>query len=136
MGIKDIIMNKMVNKILSRAMSNMDMNAIAKDAKNGKYDLDKMLGAMEKMIGKETTEKLIKEAQTRIDRGEKVSMSMIMDLMKKVDLSKIKDKAESGEISADSLQSELKDIVGEKQTNKIFSEASEVVEELKDEEKE
>jgi hypothetical protein len=135
MGIKDAILNKIINKMLSKTMSGDSIETVTKNAQNGKYDVDKIIGILERMVGKETSEKIIRDIQARSDRGEKISMSMIMDLMKKVDFSKIKSKTESGEINASDLQSDLAELVGEKQTEKIFSDARDVVEEIKKEEK-
>ncbi len=135
MGIKDAILNKIINKMLSKTMSGGSIETVTKNAQNGKYDVDKIIGILERMVGKETSEKIIRDIQARSDRGEKISMSMIMDLMKKVDFSKIKSKTESGEINASDLQSDLAELVGEKQTEKIFSDARDVVEEIKKEEK-
>lgn len=136
MGIKDAIFNKIINKMLSKTMSGDGIETVMKNAQNGKYDIDKIIGILERMVGKETSEKIIRDVQARSDRGEKISMSMIMDLMKKVDFSKIKNKTETGEINASDLQSDLAELVGEKQTEKIFSDARDVVEEIKKEEKE
>jgi len=135
MGIKDAILNKIINKMLSKTMSGDSIETVTKNAQNGKYDVDKIIGILERMVGKETSEKIIRDIQARSDRGEKISMSMIMDLMKKVDFSKIKSKTESGDINASDLQSDLAELVGEKQTEKIFSDARDVVEEIKKEEK-
>ena len=117
------------------SVSGDSIETVTKNAQNGKYDVDKIIGILERMVGKETSEKIIRDIQARSDRGEKISMSMIMDLMKKVDFSKIKSKTESGEINASDLQSDLAELVGEKQTEKIFSDARDVVEEIKKEEK-
>ena len=127
MGIKDAIINKM----LSKMMGKIDMNTIAQNAKDGKYDINKMIGMMEKMIGKDASVNLMKELQSKIAKGEKLSMSSIMSLVKNINVSNIEQKAENNEISPDELSEQLAGIVGEENTKEIFEQAKEAVEEFK-----
>ena len=130
MGIKDAILNKMLGKM----MKGVDVDAITKNAKEGKYDLNKMIKLIENLIGKEASAKLMKEIQAKAEKGEKVSPSMVLGLIKNVDTSEIENRAKSGEIDAEALQSTLSDLVGEEQTEKIFSEAAEAAKEFEDKE--
>jgi hypothetical protein len=135
MGIKDSILNKIMNKMVSKMMRNVDMSAIKRNAKDGKYDIDQVKEMMEKFIGKEASDSMVEELKRKAENGEKISMSMIMGMIKRIDLSKIKDDAESGKITSENIQSALTELVGEKQTQKIFSEAADVAKEISEEEK-
>lgn len=135
MGIKDAVLNKILNKMLGKMMHGIDMKTIEKNAENGEYDIDRITGMMEKLIGKDASKSIIEELKARAKRGEKISMSMIMGLIKHVNLSKIKDDAESGKINSENIQSALTELVGKEQSQKIFSEAAEVAKEINEEEK-
>ena len=135
MGIKDSILNKIMNKMVNKMMRNVDMNAIKRNAEDGKYDIDQVKGMMEKFIGKEASNSMVEELKRKAENGEKISMSMIMGMIKRIDLSKIKDDTESGKITSENIQSALTELVGEKQTQKIFSEAADVAKEISEEEK-
>ena len=130
MGIKDAILNKMLGKM----MKGVDMNIISKKVKSGRYDIDGVKSMLQKLIGKEASEKMISEIEKKVSKGEKVGMSMIMDLMKNVDISKIKERTEDGEISAGELQSTLNGLVGKEQTKKIFKSANSVAKKIINEE--
>lgn len=130
MGIKDAILNKMLGKMIK----GVDMNIISKKVKSGGYDIDGVKSMLQKLIGKEASEKMISEIEKKVSRGEKVGMSMIMDLIKNIDISKIKEQVEDGEISAGELQSTLNGLVGKEQTKKIFKSANSVAKKIIDEE--
>ena len=137
MGIKDLLFKKVVDKMLKKTMSRVDLDSIAKKAKDGKYDIDMIIGMMEKLLGKEASEKMIKEIQKKVDNGEKMSMSVLMDLMSKVDLSKIrKEKSADPDHEIDSLRKDLTQFVSKKEADDIVSDATEIAEEYQKEEME
>ena len=130
MGLKDAILNKMLGKM----MKGIVMDVLSRKAKSGRYDINGVKSMLQKLIGKEASEKMIREIEKKVSRGEKVGMSMIMDLMKNVDISKIKEQVEDGEISAGELQSTLNGLVGKEQTKRIFKSANSVAKKIINEE--
>ena len=130
MGIKEAFLNK----ILGKVAKGVNLDAITQNAKDGKYDINKMVATMEKLIGKEASNQLVSKIKEKAEKGEKVGISEIIKLVKEIDMSNIQRKAENGEISVEGLQSTLSSIVGEKETEQIFSTFTEEVKKAEEEE--
>jgi len=128
MGLKDKVFGKMLDKMLG----GVDVNKIQQNAQNGKYDLNKMVMLMQNMIGKEASDKLMSEIQSRVAKGEKVNMKTVMDMVKNIDLSKVQEKAKKGEINVNDMKNTLSEIVGEKQSEDILKKAETIAKEEED----
>lgn len=130
MGLKDI----MINKMLSKMLGGIDMKAIANDAQNGKYDVNKMKQMLDGIIGQEASNAMISKIQKKIASGEKMSMSMIMDLIKSVDINSLTKRAKNGDVRPEKIDTALSTLLGKAKAEKIFQDAQRAVQEIQDEE--
>ena len=129
MGLKDKIFGKMLNKMLG----GVDIKEIQQNASNGKYDVNKMLGVVEKMIGKKASDDLIRQIQEKASKGENINFSSIINIIKTLDLSKIEQQTADKNVDLKEMQGVLKDIVGEQKSKDLLKKAEEVAEEIAEE---
>ena len=129
MGLKDKIFGKMLNKMLG----GVDIKEIQQNASNGKYDVNKMIGVVEKMIGKKASDDLIRQIQEKASKGENINFSSIINIIKTLDLSKIEQQTADKNVDLKEMQGVLKDIVGEQKSKDLLKKAEEVAEEIAEE---
>src|SRR5574344_801593 len=111
---------KLFNSLIGKVFGGIDLNKMTEDARSGKMDPNKMMGMLSKLLGKETSDKLIAAIQQKVKNGEKVNMSMVQELLKDpAIMDKVDETAKSGNVKIEELQDTLTDMVGEKQSQKF-----------------